>query len=313
MAVFESICGFCKVNKMPIEFHPYNGLFISPLSLKNMELSEKFDVVFLKGVTVLDVYNQKYPHVIEAVKHFLERNSVEFNPLDNKTFSTYLAILCYCMAFFKRNMKGEDIKSLKHKFAHLEKYLTIHNIDEMYSALMHHLMYDKGLSEQTTKDILFGCDVGHRGIENVLALLNAIEEIYHKVTPNARQLLAKRLRYNIDDFVSKNPMSERIGNELEAFVYAQMDDVKDMLRVRFGAQRAIILDFDIDKKIKRKMKKTKNIRVPDFFYFDNLGNLVAVDSKFSLFYAKTDQVSASNTQKIIEFLNLKEEIEKLAA
>jgi hypothetical protein len=173
-------------------------------------------------------------------------------------------------------------------------------------------MYIKGLSKETSQQILYNCNSkSNQGLDNIRTLLNSIELMQHPMASSELKLVEKSILEDICD-VSNNygNFINFLGDSMEDFVNAHLSLVTKRLKRLFGSTNVLIIPFDEDKKVKDFFKK-KSLKCPDYLYLDDKLNLCALDSKFSVQHANFKQISKESFTKTLNAINFYKELAKL--
>jgi hypothetical protein len=160
-----------------------DGYFICPSTQSNRALAGQKNGIILNDLSLYSVYKKRFGPQVRALEHFYELNGIRLEEDNNTQFATYMALLTYLIAFYKRRLDFVDIDSLDIKWDIISHFVTADNVDRMYESIILAIA-KKGLSQRTAREIALGKLQDPRAaLENVLNLLNSMELPYHVADP----------------------------------------------------------------------------------------------------------------------------------
>jgi hypothetical protein len=299
MPFFEEAAKFLyshDVDTARLKLH--DGYFICPHTYSNEYFSETKPSIILHDITFVDFFKDSYPNALDSLKYFLNINDISYDQLDQRKLFSYFSLIEYFISGVNHLEENNHFQSVEDFMSSL----SIEKIKSFYENVLLHTM-NKGLSEITSKNIIFGTNIDHSGIENILDILNSELK---KIS------FTNNLMYTVSDFNGLNHFAGFIGEKMEQCVRKNYLYVHEEISQLFGSNKGVILDFDGNRSILSSLKKYKGLKIPDFIYFDNLGNVLPLDAKVELEYAKFKQVSKENLIIAFEKINFKKKIKKVS-
>jgi hypothetical protein len=289
----------------------HDGYFLCPSSKSNRRYAEAKRGLVMENIPFILFYKQTFPEQVDTLRHFLKLNGLTLDEDDNDQFATYMAVLCYMVAFYKRRLNYADIPSIEMKWEDIKAHVTKKTVDSMYDSLLNYLMARKGLTKKTSEKIIFGAlqDPVH-SIQNVLSILASLEEPFFPDSGDPKlsayyESLRKKVTTDIAIFRSRNPLSGFVGTSMEGAVLSSLPLIKKVLEGKFGASGSIILSIDADKSVKKALSAMDQ-KIPDFLYIDNRLNMLVLDSKFELGFANVDQINKNTLMGVVDSIGLSE-------